>query len=226
MSAESVILINLLKAKSGQQEALLTLLRQNTDAVIRNLHGWKSTRLVAANDDLGVLIYSEWETPADVEAMRADPRMMAYMPKIAELASIESMVGTSVWGGSRAHADEPDNRQDGSKASARMVVVYRTPVDVEAFEKHYVETHLPLAMKLPGLRKYEVSQGAITVVAGSPDVHLIGTLHFDDLAAIKAAFASPQGRAAAADRRLYAPDDSGVQMFLFDNRTLHNPQAR
>ena len=103
---------------------------------------------------------------------------------------------------------------------ARMMVIYRQPADVDAFAKHYFETHIPLARKIPGLRKYEISHGPVTVVAGPPDVHLIGTLYFDDLDAIKSAFASPQGRAAAADRRLYAPDESGVQMFLFDNREV------
>ncbi len=99
---------------------------------------------------------------------------------------------------------------------ARMVVIYKTPADVAAFEKHYFETHIPLAKKLPGLRKYEISRGKIRAVAGPDDVFLIGTLHFDDLDAIRAAFASPEGRATAADRLIYAPDESGVQMFLFD----------
>ena len=103
---------------------------------------------------------------------------------------------------------------------ARMVVIYKKPADVKAFEKHYFETHIPLTKKIPGLRKYEISRGPITVVAGPPDVYLIGTLYFDDVDAIKKAFASPEGQAAAADRRLYAPDDSGVQMFVFDNREV------
>ena len=103
---------------------------------------------------------------------------------------------------------------------ARMVVIYRTPKDVEAFDRHYFETHVPLAKKIPGLRKYEISRGPITTVGGSPDVYLIGTLHFDDLDAIKKAFASPEGQAAGADRRRFAPDDSGVQMFLFDDREI------
>jgi uncharacterized protein (TIGR02118 family) len=103
---------------------------------------------------------------------------------------------------------------------ARMVVVYKKPADVKAFEKHYFETHIPLAKKIPGLRKYEISRGPVTAVAGPPDVYLIGTLYFDEVDAIKRAFASPEGQAAAADRRLYAPDDSGVQMFLFDSREV------
>ena len=96
MSEESVILINLLKVKPRKQDALIALLKQNTDTVVRTLHGWKSTRLIAAKDGTGVAIYSEWETSADVEAMRSDPRMKAYFPKISELASLDSIVGSAV----------------------------------------------------------------------------------------------------------------------------------
>jgi len=103
---------------------------------------------------------------------------------------------------------------------ARMVVIYRTPKNVEAFDRHYFEIHVPLAKKIPGLRKYEVSDGPIAAPVGTSNVHLVGPLHFDDLAAIEKAFASPEGQASRADRRLFAPDDSGVQMFLFDSREV------
>ena len=96
MSDESVILINLLKVKPGKQDELIALLKQNTDTVIRTLHGWKTTRLIAAKDGPGGVIYSEWETPAAVEAMRSDTRMKAYFPKIIELASLDSILGSAV----------------------------------------------------------------------------------------------------------------------------------
>jgi quinol monooxygenase YgiN len=98
MSDESVILINLLKVEPAKQDALIALLKQNTEAVIRTLPGWKTTRLIAAKDGAGVVIYSEWETPAAVEAMRNDPRMKACFPKVIELASLESIVGSVVFG--------------------------------------------------------------------------------------------------------------------------------
>jgi quinol monooxygenase YgiN len=97
MSDESVTLINLLKVKPEKQDALIALLKQNTETVIRTLQGWKSTRLIAAKDGAGVVIYSEWESAAAVEAMRSDPRMKAYFPKISELASLESIVGAAVF---------------------------------------------------------------------------------------------------------------------------------
>jgi uncharacterized protein (TIGR02118 family) len=101
-----------------------------------------------------------------------------------------------------------------------MVVIYRTPKNVEAFDRHYFDIHIPLAKKLPGLRKYEISHGPVTAAPGQPEIYLIGTLHFDHLDTMKKAFASAEGQAAAADRRIYAPDDTGVQMFLFDNREV------
>jgi uncharacterized protein (TIGR02118 family) len=103
---------------------------------------------------------------------------------------------------------------------ARLVAIYKKPADVAAFENHYFGTHIPLARTMPGFRGYEVSHGAISVVAGPTDVYLIGTVYFDDLEAMNQAFASREGRATAADRRLYAPDSTGVQIFAFDTREV------
>ena len=101
MSDESVILINLLKVEPGKQDALIALLKQTTESVVRTLNGWRTTRLVAAKDGAGVVIYSEWESAAAVEAMRSDPRMKAYVPKVLELASLDSVMGSAVWSETR-----------------------------------------------------------------------------------------------------------------------------
>ncbi len=101
-----------------------------------------------------------------------------------------------------------------------MVVIYRTPKDPAAFDRHYFETHVPLAKKLPGLRKYEVSRGPVASPTGASDIHLVATLYFDSLGAIRQAFATPEGQACGADRRVFAPDDSRVLMLLFDSREV------
>ena len=103
---------------------------------------------------------------------------------------------------------------------AKMVVIYQKPDDVAAFERHYFETHIPMAKRLPGIRKYEVSYGPVVSATGLSDAWLIGTLHFDDLAAIREAFASDVGKECAADRRAYAPDASKFQMLLFDDKEV------
>ena len=98
---------------------------------------------------------------------------------------------------------------------ARLVVLYKTPKDPAAFDAYYFKTHVPMAKKLPGLRRYEVSKGAVASPAGPSGIHLVATLHFDDLAAVGAAFASPEGKAAAADVGTFA--SGGVDMYMFES---------
>lgn len=101
---------------------------------------------------------------------------------------------------------------------ARLVVRYKTPKDAAAFDKHYAETHIAIAKKIPGLRKYEISHGPVVTPAGPSDIHLIATLHFDTFAAIGSAFASGEGQAAAADVQSFAT--GGVDMLMFETREV------
>jgi uncharacterized protein (TIGR02118 family) len=97
-----------------------------------------------------------------------------------------------------------------------MVVIYRTPKDPDAFDNHYFNVHLPLAHRLPGLLRYEVSKRPIMTPAGDTEPYLIAILHFDNLESLRQSFATTEGRACAADRRLLAPTDEDVQMYLYE----------
>ncbi|MEO6781911.1 MAG: EthD family reductase [Bradyrhizobium sp.] len=101
---------------------------------------------------------------------------------------------------------------------AHVVVMYKTPKDTAAFDKYYFSTHVPIAKKIPGLKKFEVSQGPVATPAGPSAFHLIATLHFDNLAAVQAGFGSAEGKAAAADLQKFAT--GGADMILFDNREV------
>ena len=101
---------------------------------------------------------------------------------------------------------------------AHVVVMYKTPKDTAAFDKYYFSTHVPIAKKIPGLKKFEVSQGPVATPAGPSAFHLIATLHFDNLAAVQAGFGSAEGKAAAADLQKFA--SGGADMILFDNREV------
>jgi uncharacterized protein (TIGR02118 family) len=103
---------------------------------------------------------------------------------------------------------------------ARLMVLYKTPKDVAAFDKYYFETHVPIAKKLPGLKKYEVNQGGVGSPAGDPGIHRIAILHFDDMASIQAAISSPEGQATVADVQKFAPDPGAVQVLLFETRMI------
>ena len=97
---------------------------------------------------------------------------------------------------------------------ARLVVMYGIPKDTAAFDRHYFDVHIPIAKKIPGLRKYTVSRGDVFTPAGPSKFHLIATLTFDDLAAIQNAFVSAEGQAAAADVQTFAT--GGADMIMFE----------
>ena len=101
MPANPVILINVLTVEPGKQDELIALLKQNIETVVSTLEGWKRSRLIAAEDGNSVFIYSEWETPAAIAAMRADLRMKDYFPQIRALASFDSSLGAEVFRQSR-----------------------------------------------------------------------------------------------------------------------------
>ena len=99
---------------------------------------------------------------------------------------------------------------------AQVVVTYKTPKDPAAFDKYYAETHIPLAKKMPGLRGFQISQGPVVSPAGSSGIHLIATLTFDNMAAVQAAFGSPEGKAAAGDLANFAT--GGADIVFYDTR--------
>jgi uncharacterized protein (TIGR02118 family) len=99
---------------------------------------------------------------------------------------------------------------------AHLVVMYKTPKDTAAFDKHYVDKHVALAKKIPGVRKYEISQGAVATPGGPSGYYLVAVLLFDDMGAIQKAFASPEGQAAVADVGAFAT--GGVDIYMFDTK--------
>jgi uncharacterized protein (TIGR02118 family) len=101
---------------------------------------------------------------------------------------------------------------------ATITVLYNKPADAAAFDAYYFSKHVPLAKKIPGLRRYEVSQGAVATPEGASPYHLIALLTFDSMAAIGAAFASPEGQATAADLANFA--QAGVQLLMCETRQV------
>ena len=87
----------------------------------------------------------------------------------------------------------------------KLIALYKKPADVKAFDEHYFQTHLPLADKIPGLRRTEVSR-----VTGSPagesEYYLMAELYFDNMEALRAVMSSPEGKASGKDVMSFAKD--------------------
>ena len=84
-----------------------------------------------------------------------------------------------------------------TKHMARFVVMYDRPSDVDAFERHYNDVHVPLAKQFPGLRRYTRSHEPAAVIGAS--CYLVVMLDWDDMAALEAALGSEIGQGAAED---------------------------
>jgi uncharacterized protein (TIGR02118 family) len=95
----------------------------------------------------------------------------------------------------------------------KLVVLYPSPADPEAFRAYYTGTHIPLAAKLPGMRAYRYAFDLASPAGESP-YFCIFEAEFDDGAALGAAMGSEQGRIVAADVPNYAPE--GAIMFSYD----------
>jgi len=90
-------LINTLTVEPENQQQLIELLRDCTENVVTQLDGWISTSFIAATDQRHVVIYSQWRDVVSVEAMQANPDMLAYLPKFAALAAFDGIAGDVVY---------------------------------------------------------------------------------------------------------------------------------
>ena len=81
-----------------------------------------------------------------------------------------------------------------------FVLVYRRPdLSWDAFSRYFREVHGPLARQLPGLRHYAQHHIRDAFFGGEPPCDAISEFWFDDVDALRAAFASEAGAAALAD---------------------------
>jgi len=87
----------------------------------------------------------------------------------------------------------------------KLIALYKKPADVAAFEEHYREIHTPLAKKMPGLKRLEVSR-MTGAPGGDAKFHLMAEMYFDNQESMMAALRSPEGKAAAQDVMSFAGD--------------------
>lgn len=87
----------------------------------------------------------------------------------------------------------------------KLVALYKKPSDISAFEKHYKEIHTPLARKVPGLLKLEVSHMTGSP-GGDPKFYMMAELYFESKDEMMAALSSDEGQAAARDIMSFAGD--------------------
>lgn len=100
----------------------------------------------------------------------------------------------------------------------RFFVAYEQPSDVAAFDRHYFDVHVPLAKRLPGLRRYSVSRNPTPVRCPKP--YLVALLEWDDMNALRQDFSSALGQEMSRDVDHLATLCSGVRSMVFELEDL------
>ncbi len=88
---------------------------------------------------------------------------------------------------------------------AKLIALYKQPKDSKKFDDKYFNEHIPIAQHIPGLQLIEISK-----VHGAPDgnpaFYLMAELYFDNMDAVKAGLASPEGKKANENIMSFAGD--------------------
>ncbi len=76
---------------------------------------------------------------------------------------------------------------------ASIIVLFGKPKDPEAFDEQYWKEHVPLAKKMPGLKKYTIHK-VVAAPRGEPGYYQVVELEFESMDALKKALESPEAR--------------------------------
>lgn len=87
----------------------------------------------------------------------------------------------------------------------KLIIFFRQPANVQAFEDHFANRHVPLISAMPNVVRTAVSR-ALGAPRGEPPFYLIHEVYFADAPAMTYALNSAQGRAAGADLMMFARD--------------------
>ena len=85
----------------------------------------------------------------------------------------------------------------------KLIALYKKPADVDAFEQHYARIHIPLAERIPGIRKTEWTR-FLASPQGEAPYYMMYEMYFDSMESYQAAMKSEENKAAGQDLLSFA----------------------
>jgi uncharacterized protein (TIGR02118 family) len=84
-------------------------------------------------------------------------------------------------------------------SEVKLVVLYPTPTDVDAFDRAYAEEHAPMVNeKILNLSRWTAAKVMGTPTGDAPPYHLVVELYFSSVEALQEAFGTEGGQETAA----------------------------
>ena len=87
----------------------------------------------------------------------------------------------------------------------KLIALYKKPANVDAFEQHYAQVHIPLVEKIPGIRKTEWTR-FLASPQGEAPYYMMYEMYFDSMESYQAAMKSEENRIAGQDLLSFARD--------------------
>ena len=94
----------------------------------------------------------------------------------------------------------------------KVTVLYGNPKRPEEFEKYYGSTHLPLAGKMEGVARVELTKFIAEPDGGKPSFYRMAELYFTSQAEMEKSLGSAEGQATVADIQNFA--SGGVTVLI------------
>jgi uncharacterized protein (TIGR02118 family) len=94
----------------------------------------------------------------------------------------------------------------------KLTVLYGHPKDAAAFEMYYAETHMPIAQKMKGVSRIELSKVIGAPDGSKPSYYRTAELYFESVDHLQSVMGSPEGKATADDLANFAT--GGVTLMI------------
>lgn len=85
MSEPAIVAANFIDVDPGRQEELIEFVQEAADTIFVKLPGFKAATILASPDGTQVVSVGLWESMEAVEAVRGNPEVAAYVPRLAEI---------------------------------------------------------------------------------------------------------------------------------------------
>jgi len=107
-------------------------------------------------------------------------------------------------------------------AGAKIVVLYPTPRDANAFDRAYTHDHAPMVtpQNFKGMTKFTASKIVAMADGSAPPFHRIAELHFPSMAALQAAAGSASAKKAV--EHAVSISTGGTPVFLIAEEEITN----
>ncbi len=92
----------------------------------------------------------------------------------------------------------------------KVTVLYGHPTSPKDFEKYYEEKHAPIASKMPGVFRFEITKFSAGQDGSRSAYYRMAEIYFVDEGQMQASMASPEGRATISDITNFATGGAAV----------------